>query len=68
MITAQVKAGTEVDLTLVNAAGQEVWKRTIASSTGILREPLDLSHVDQGVYMLRMRTADGVATCRVVKR
>ena len=58
----------DLNLELLNAAGQVVWKESRPGSNGNVRIPLDLSNLDKGVYLLRMHAADKVTTQRVVKR
>lgn len=68
VITVQLKQAQDLNLELLNAAGQVVWKETKPGANGTVRIPLDLSSLDKGVYLLRMHRADGIITQRVVKR
>lgn len=58
----------DIRLDLTNAAGQEVWQRLLTDIAGIRRETLDLSSLSTGVYLLRLRSGDGVLTRRLIKR
>lgn len=55
-------------LTLLNAAGQRVMERRISGSGGMLREQLDMSAYDAGVYMLRLGEGVTSRQVRFVKR
>lgn len=68
VITLELRTAQDLELELVNAAGQSVWKELRSNAVGTLRIPLDLSSYDKGVYLLRVNSADRVITRRVVKR
>lgn len=68
VIAIDLKKAQDLNLELLNAAGQVVWKESRPGSNGNVRIPLDLSNLDKGVYLLRMHAADKVTTQRVVKR
>lgn len=67
-ITLFINKAQDLELELVNAAGQAIWKDSRPNATGTLTIPLDLSSYDSGVYMLRVRSAEKAITKRVVKR
>ncbi|WP_170172681.1 beta strand repeat-containing protein [Hymenobacter rigui] len=54
-----------VELTVYNAIGQQV--RTVTVPAGRLEQPLDLTQLPSGVYMLRARTEGGTDVRRIVK-
>ncbi|MBX2981398.1 MAG: T9SS type A sorting domain-containing protein [Flavobacteriales bacterium] len=68
VITMELRKPQDLQLDLVNAAGQSVWKESLPNASGTIRIPLDLSSYDKGVYLLRVNGADKVITHRVVKR
>jgi hypothetical protein len=68
MISLTFKQAQTVDLALSNAAGQQVWHLQLPNASGSIRQPLDLTPFDKGVYLLHVRTADQEMTERVVKR
>ncbi|WP_165768396.1 T9SS type A sorting domain-containing protein [Hymenobacter amundsenii] len=55
-----------VDLTIYNAIGQPV--RTLTVPAGHLEQPLDLSELPGGVYLLKARTEGGLDVRRIVKQ
>ncbi|NVO31340.1 T9SS type A sorting domain-containing protein [Hymenobacter lapidiphilus] len=54
-----------VELTVYNAVGQLV--RTLSVPAGRLEQPLDLSQLPSGVYVLKARTDGGLDVRRIVK-
>lgn len=68
VITMELQKPQSLQMELLNAAGQSVWKESMPNATGIIRIPLDLTNFDKGVYLLRVHSADKVVTHRVVKR
>lgn len=68
VITMELKKPQSLQLELLNAAGQSVWKESMPNASGNIRIPLDLTSFDKGVYLLRVHGADKVITHRVVKR
>ncbi|RSK32428.1 T9SS type A sorting domain-containing protein [Hymenobacter metallilatus] len=54
-----------VELTVYNAIGQQV--RTLTVPAGRLEQPLDLTQLPSGVYMLRARSEGGLDVRRIVK-
>ncbi|WP_035562859.1 FG-GAP-like repeat-containing protein [Hymenobacter sp. IS2118] len=62
---AGVTGPVEVELTSV--LGQTVRRFTAQPRAGLLRETLDLSNVATGVYLVRLRTATGQATLRLLR-
>ncbi|AHJ96160.1 T9SS type A sorting domain-containing protein [Hymenobacter swuensis] len=54
-----------VELTVYNAIGQQV--HTLTVPAGRLDQPLDLTQLPSGVYMLRARTEGGLDVRRIVK-
>ncbi|MEO8733959.1 MAG: T9SS type A sorting domain-containing protein [Flavobacteriales bacterium] len=67
-IFMKFKQPQDVDLELTNSAGQRVWQLQLSRVSGIIRQPLDLTPYDKGVYLLHVRTAGQVMTERIVKR
>ncbi|MBX0292389.1 T9SS type A sorting domain-containing protein [Hymenobacter sp. HSC-4F20] len=55
-----------VELTVYNSVGQPV--RTLTVPAGRLDQPLDLSQLPSGVYLLRARTEGGLDVRRIVKQ
>lgn len=68
VITMDLQKPQSLQLELLNAAGQSVWKESMPNASGNVRIPLDLTDLDKGVYLLRVHSADKVITHRVVKR
>lgn len=68
VITLDLKQAQDLNLELLNAAGQVVWKEAKPGANGTVRIPLDLSTLDKGVYLLRIHRAGDTITQRVVKR
>ena len=54
-----------VQLSVLNALGQVVYRAALPASAAA--QPLDLSDLPSGVYLLRAATADGTATRRFVR-
>ena len=68
VITMDLQKTQSLQLDLLNAAGQSVWKESVPNASGTVRIPLDLTDFDKGVHRLRVQGADKVVTQRVVKR
>jgi hypothetical protein len=68
IITLDLKQAQDLQLELLNAAGQVVWKQAKQGAMGTVRIPLDMTSYDKGVYLLRIHRADDTITQRVVKR
>ncbi len=68
VITMELNKPQDLQLDLVNAAGQSVWKEKLSNATGTVRIPLDMSSYEKGVYLLRVSSPEKVITHRVVKR
>lgn len=68
VITLELHNAQDLELELLNAAGQTVWKDSRPNAAGTLRIPLDLTPYDKGVYLLRVNSPTKVITHRVVKR
>ena len=68
VITMDLQKTQSLQLDLLNAAGQSVWKESVPNASGTVRIPLDLTDFEKGVYLLRVQGADKVVTHRVVKR
>ena len=67
LLTVKLAGYTKaVDLTIYNAIGQAV--RTLTVPAGRLEQPLDLSALPGGVYMLQARTEGGLDVRRIVKQ
>ena len=70
LVTVEANMG-DVDLTrlsVMNAAGQEVWMSPLSGFRGPLRRVIDLSKLYAGVYVVRLRALEGAWVARVVKR
>lgn len=67
-ITIGSDRAQDIRLDLMNATGQEVWQRRLVGVEGVRREPIDLSQLSAGVYLLRLRYEDGVLLRRLIKR
>lgn len=68
VITMELRKPQTLQLELLNAAGQSVWKESMPNASGTIRIPLDMSSYDKGVYLLRVNGGEKVITHRVVKR
>lgn len=68
VITMELRKPQSLQLDLLNAAGQSVWKESLPNASGTIRIPLDLTSYDKGVYLLRVNSGDKVITHRIVKR
>jgi hypothetical protein len=55
------------DLTVLNALGQVVLEASLPGAAGTTAQPVNLSALASGLYVLRVKTAGGVDTRRVVK-
>ncbi|MCA8832744.1 beta strand repeat-containing protein [Hymenobacter pini] len=66
LLTVKLAGYTQaVELTVYNAVGQQV--RTVTVPAGRLEQPLNLSQLPSGVYVLRARTEGGTDVRRIVK-
>ncbi len=68
VVTLNLGNANNAELDLVDAAGKQVWQHHLLNVYGLVREPMDLSHVDAGVYLLRLRAEKDMRTLRVVKK
>ena len=59
-------AHQSVQLSVLNALGQVVYRAAVPASAAP-QQPLDLSALPMGVYLLRATSADGTATRRFVR-
>ncbi|NVO85947.1 T9SS type A sorting domain-containing protein [Hymenobacter terrestris] len=67
LLTVKLGGYTKVvELTVYNSVGQQV--RTIPVPAGRLEQPLDLSQLPNGVYVLKARTEGGLDVRRIVKQ
>lgn len=57
-----------IGLSLVNSAGQKVWTSALSGVRGPLRRVIDLSDLQAGSYVVRLRVFEGERVARVVKR
>lgn len=69
-LTVEVDLGDAelVGLSLVNAAGEEVWADALSGLRGPLKRVIDLSSFGSGAYVVRLRMLGGERVARVVKR
>ena len=58
---------TVADLSVLNALGQEVFTTSVPVSSGSATQTVSLTHLPSGVYLLRVQTAGGLDTRRIVK-
>uniref|UniRef100_UPI0037DCCF5E T9SS type A sorting domain-containing protein n=1 Tax=Hymenobacter sp. B81 TaxID=3344878 RepID=UPI0037DCCF5E len=57
-----------VQLTVINAVGQVVYRaQVLPAATGLTQQPVDLSTLPTGVYVLRLSTEGGTDTRRIVR-
>jgi hypothetical protein len=56
----------DVVLEIFNERGQLIWNREIRDQVGTLREPVDLDHAADGLYLLRVRNKSGMINKRFV--
>ena len=61
-----INARQPVQLSVLNALGQVVFRVSVPASSAT-EQPLDLSALPSGVYLLRATTADGTATRRFMR-
>jgi hypothetical protein len=64
---AGLPASGAVQVEICTLLGQSLQTLTLPAPQGHLRHPLDLSALAPGVYLLRVRTAEGVRLTRFVK-
>ena len=57
-----------VELTVHNALGQVVYSATLKATAGTTVQPIDLTPLPSGVYVLRAKTEGGLDTRRIVKQ
>ena len=55
------------ELTVLNALGQVVFAVTVPASAGTTTQPVNLTQLASGIYLLRVKTDGGLDTRRVVK-
>lgn len=69
-ITVDVDLGDAelVGLSLMNAAGEELWANALFGLRGPQRRIIDLSSFCSGTYVVRLRMLEGERVARVVKR
>ena len=58
---------TNADLTVLDALGREVFAVLVPVSGGTASQSVNLASLPAGVYLLRVQTADGLDTRRIVK-
>ncbi|MCC3159931.1 T9SS type A sorting domain-containing protein [Hymenobacter sp. 15J16-1T3B] len=67
-ISADLPAGSRVTVELLDALGRPVRQQPVAVPSGALRHTLDVHELPAGLYLLRLRTAQGLSTSRSVVR
>jgi len=55
-----------IDVTLVSATGQTVYKNQISVTKGKLSQAIDISEFKQGVYIFGLKSENGVSTKKVI--
>lgn len=60
---AMATAHMQVDI--VNMLGQVMWSNQYDLKGGTFRQPVNTSHLDNGMYLLRIKTADGMEIKRM---
>ncbi|GAB3870919.1 hypothetical protein GCM10028824_20120 [Hymenobacter segetis] len=55
------------ELTVLNALGQVVFTATVPASNGTTTQPVNLTQLSSGIYILRVKTEGGLDTRRVTK-
>lgn len=68
MIALDLHKAQDLQLELLNSAGQVVWKENRPTASGTVRIPLDMTTLSKGAYLLRVHGADRMITRRIVKR
>lgn len=66
-ILLELDAPQDLELELLNAIGQVVWKQSFSQASGTVRQPLDMQAYEKGVYLLRVHGLDQELSQRVVK-
>ncbi len=67
-LSFNVELARTVDLEVLNSLGQKVHAERLPSFSGAYRRTLDLGGFGSGVYVLNLRTSDGLMTQRIVVR
>ncbi|RAK68347.1 T9SS type A sorting domain-containing protein [Hymenobacter edaphi] len=67
-ISADLPAGSRVTVELLDALGRPVRQQPVALPGGALRHTLDVRDLPAGLYLLRLRTPQGLSTSRSVVR
>ncbi len=60
------KPATELVLSVISPSGQVLQQSTLKTNGTILKQSLDLSQLPNGLYILRLRTADTVLTQKII--
>ncbi|MBP8824769.1 MAG: T9SS type A sorting domain-containing protein [Flavobacteriales bacterium] len=68
MISFELAQPHDLQLELLNSAGQVVWHEKRPKAVGSVKVPLDLSSFEKGVYLLRVHGLEQLLTQRVVSR
>jgi hypothetical protein len=67
IVNATLKTSEGVDLEIVNAFGQSVYKEKITARAGSFSKQLDLDKtLAKGIYTVRLSTTDGVSSARMI--
>lgn len=64
-IDMTLKKADNIQISLVNTAGQTVLNRDV-SQTNIIHEPFNVSNLAKGIYFLKVTTSQGVAAEKIV--
>lgn len=66
VVTARCKTGDTIKLSIINAAGQVVYREDILPDSNKLHHEIDVQQLATGVYLLRMATDSGDSVLRFV--
>ena len=58
----------DVDARMLNTAGQIVWQRQWKNTSGTIREPIDVAHSGQGIYVVQVEAGNQHYVRRLVVR
>jgi hypothetical protein len=56
---------TNMQLEIVNAVGQSIWASQYTVNPGSFNQPVSVTNLSNGMYLLRIKTADGVEVKRM---
>lgn len=66
VVTARCKTGDTIKLSIINAAGQVVYREDILPASNKLHHEIEVQQLATGIYLLRMATDSGDSVLRFV--